>query len=108
MDQFTVLLHTSPRRNLRSIFAHGIQPHRAPGKLKVVWLTERRLAGWARSHVAKRHQVLPCEVAVLEVCLPVQLVRRARPGVFVCPRLIPASCITAASAAPGRWLRIVA
>ena len=75
--------HATPRRNLRSIFATGVRPDRAKGKLRAVWLHAPGRSAWARAHVARRHQVARGEVVVLVLRVPRAQLRRRGPGVWI-------------------------
>ena len=61
------LIHVTPRRNLQSIYALGIDPSFSLGQLRVCWFCSPRRRAWAVAHVADRHGISPAEVAVIRV-----------------------------------------
>ena len=50
-----ILFHATPKRNLDSIRKHGLDPKRATGKVKGVWLHTESRKPWAILHIIKRH-----------------------------------------------------
>ena len=63
----SILLHVTPRRNLPSIYALGIDPSFSLGQFRVCWFVSLRRWAWAVAHVADRHGISPAEVAVIRV-----------------------------------------
>ena len=64
------LYHTTPKSNLDSIRKNGLDPNRASGKIKGVWLHTSSKREWAVIHTANRHQIALDEVIVIEVEVP--------------------------------------
>jgi Mg2+ and Co2+ transporter CorA len=94
MERIT-LRHCTPAKNLRSIFASGIQHTLAHGKMKVVWLHQPRKTRWALAHVAARHSTAIKQLATIEVQMPRADVRRNRDGIYICARTVRPDEITA-------------
>jgi hypothetical protein len=88
------LLHSTPRRNLKSILTTGLQPGLARGKTKAVWLATPGKRQWAREHVSERHSTPEADVITLTVTLPREALRRFKRGVWTCPNLISPQSIT--------------
>jgi hypothetical protein len=82
------LLHVSPRRNLQSIYKHGVSPAFAAGARAECWFCSPSLRAWAIAHVAERHEVDPRDVVVVRVRVPVtRLTHRGR-GLWTCPEVV--------------------
>jgi hypothetical protein len=92
MSHSITLRHASPAYNLRSILASGLDPARALGKLRAVWLHSSSRSTWAVAHVADRHQAR--SVQVLSVRVPRSWLVRRKSGIWSCRRHIPARCIS--------------
>lgn len=84
-----ILYHATPKRNLESIRKDGLQPTRAAGRIKGIWLHTKSKQPWAILHTLKRHQLQSFdEVILLEVSIPrSQLTRRWR-GLWTCDSVI--------------------
>ena len=50
-----ILYHATPKRNLDGIRKHGLDPKRATGKVKGVWLHTESKQALAILHTIKRH-----------------------------------------------------
>ena len=55
-----ILYHATPKSNLKSIEANGLQPRRSTGKIKGVWLHTASRRHWAILHTMKRHRTESC------------------------------------------------
>ena len=99
--KLVLLAHATPLARLASIYRFGLNPAYSRGALPVVWLHSPGRSPWAAGHVAARHRVAPGSVCVLRVLVPRAWLRRNRRGVWVCPRVIPASCFV--SVRPGAF-----
>jgi hypothetical protein len=93
-----LLVHSTPARNVSSIFRRGLLPQLASGKLRVVWVCQRRLSRWSKSHVSRRHHVPAGQVAALLLQLPQDWLKKHGPGVFTCARVVPPSAIIGVNA----------
>jgi hypothetical protein len=82
--------HATPRRNLRSILAKGLDPAYSQGARAEVWLHTPGNSTWAVPHVAQRHEVPAESVTVLEWDVPRSWLTRRRGGIWTCDRLVPA------------------
>lgn len=65
-----ILYHATPKSNLESITANGLDPALAIGKIKGVWLHTKSKTPWAVLHTANRHSISTDDVVVLEVEVP--------------------------------------
>ena len=84
-----MVYHVTPSANLDSIDSQGIDPNWAESDYKRSWFVTASRLKWAVHHVCKRHDVLPCEVAVLMVQVPRELLTRYARGVYSCRVLVP-------------------
>ena len=75
-----ILYHATPKRNLDSIRKHGLDPKRAAGKVKGVWLHTESRKPWAILHTIKRHRLQSFDdVVILKCKIPrSKLTRRGR------------------------------
>ena len=82
------LLHVSPRRNLSSLYKHGVSPDFAQCLRAECWFCAPSLRAWAIAHVAERHGVAPADVVVLRVRVSRdQMVHRGK-GLWTCSRVV--------------------
>ena len=78
------LYHATPKSNLDSIRTAGLDPNRAKGQIKGIWLHTASKQAWAILHTMKRHGCGIDDVVLLEVNLPrTDLTRRWR-GLWTC------------------------
>ena len=84
-----ILRHSTPRKNLASIVAHGLLTSKSQGKLKAVWLCSPERTSWAVLHVAKRHGARVEGIVTLEISVPRSWLRRNRRGTWYCTKDIP-------------------
>jgi hypothetical protein len=89
--------HATPRHNLPSILATGLDPARALNRFcKAVWLHSPSRTAWAIAHVAARHGVDPSEVAIIDIRIPYRwLTGPRRRGLWTVSRIIPPARIIA-------------
>lgn len=76
--------HVTHAGNVGSIIEHGLEPDRARGKLKAVWLADSKRLHWAIAHVAAKHgsPMSALWVAVVH-CDPRDLKRFRWPGIYL-------------------------
>ena len=80
-----ILYHATPRRNLESILATGLQPNLASGKIKGVWLHTASKTPWAILHTIKRHRLNSFdEVVILKCKIPRSRLTRRWSGLWTC------------------------
>lgn len=60
-----ILYHATPKRNLASIQQNGLDPDRASGQIKGVWLHTTSKTAWAILHTIKRHGLQSFDDVVL-------------------------------------------
>ena len=87
------LYHTTPSRNLHSIFQRGLRLHNG-----VVWLHTKATTRWARVHLARHHKCEVDDMDTVTVSVRRDLLRRVGglvPGRFICFSNIPPSAIGA-------------
>jgi hypothetical protein len=92
VSHLITLRHATPAGNLRSILSTGLDPARAQGKLRAVWLHSPSRSTWAVAHVSDRHQAR--SVHVLSVRIPRSWLVRRRSGIWSCKRHIPARLVS--------------
>lgn len=76
------LYHATPRKFLQSIQAEGLQPRKAKGRIKGVWLHTASKRSWAVLHTMKRHRTN--DVVVLEVKVSRNHLTRRWRGLWSC------------------------
>ena len=76
------LYHATPKANLASITATGLDPNRSRGKEKAVWLHTRSRREWAILHTSTKHKCDVSEVAIIEVDVPRTKLRRRWRGLW--------------------------
>ena len=91
------LRHATPRKNLPSIWQHGLLCSKSQGGLPVVWVHAPSKSAWAALHTVKRHGGRVEGVVILEVEIPRSWLRRSRKGLRYCGRDI----------APDRFGRLI-
>ena len=79
------LYHATPKANLESIRATGLDPNRSTGKEAVVWLHTRSKTEWAIIHTTDRHKCEVSDVIVIEVSVPRSKLRRRWRGLWTTP-----------------------
>ena len=82
------LYHATPKSNLDSIRQHGLDPSRANGKVKGVWLHTQSKQSWAILHTMKRHACGIDDVVLLEVNLSRAALSRRWRGLWTCAEKI--------------------
>lgn len=88
------LYHVTPRKNLESILATGLEPRQAPGRVHcAVWLVAKNLLPWAIGHTVARHGVSQEDVVVLEVNVPRGWLVRHQRSFWRTHNLVPAARI---------------
>ena len=84
-----LLRHATLRRNLTSIWRHGLLCSKSQGRLPVVWLHAASKSAWAALHTIKRHGGRIEGVVIIEVEVPRSWLRRARKRLWYSSRDIP-------------------
>ena len=82
------LYHATPRRNLDSIKAIGLDPNRSQGKEKAVWLHTASRREWAILHTASRQNCDVSEVVIIAVDVPRSRLRRRWRGLWTTPEAL--------------------
>ena len=82
------LYHATPKANLESIKATGLDPNRSRGKEAVVWLHTLSRREWAILHTATKNKCEISEVAILEVNVPRTKLRRRWRGLWSTPETL--------------------
>ena len=80
------LYHATPRRNLESIKATGIDPSYSLGKIEAVWLHTESRRHWAILHTQKRHKT--DDIVVIEVEVKREDLTRRYPGLWSTPMVV--------------------
>lgn len=86
-----ILYHTTPRRNLPSIYRNGLRMNRG-----VIWLHDKKATAWAVKHLAKHHKVGAFRMVTFPVRVDPGVVVKAggKPsGKYLCFSDIPPECI---------------
>ena len=81
-----ILYHTTPKQNLWSIRAHGLDPGFARGKRKGIWLHTASKTHWAILHTMKRYRT--DEIVVLKVKVSRRVLTRRWRGLWTCHEII--------------------
>ena len=76
------LYHATPKKNLSSIQATGLDPNRSLGKETLVWLHTRSRTEWAILHTTARQKCDVSEVVIIEVDVPRSRLRRRWRGLW--------------------------
>lgn len=76
------LYHATPRKFLQSIMESGLDPNRAVGRIKGIWLHTASKRSWAILHTMKRHRTN--DVVVLEVRVSRRDLTRRWRGLWSC------------------------
>ena len=76
------LYHATLLSNLESITENGLDPTRATGRDKAVWLHTASRREWAILHVQKRHNCTLDEIVIITVQIPRGWIRRKRRGLW--------------------------
>lgn len=89
-----ILYHATPKNYWRSIRREGLDPERAQGKQRKVWLHSKSNQAWAALHCADRHGTDIADMVVLQVIVPRSWLTMApRRGRWTCSRLVERSRI---------------
>ena len=91
------LYHATPKSNLDSIFADGLDPAFSTGKAKVIWLHTKSRRHWAIAHVQKRHRCNLDEVVLIEVNVPRSRLQRRWRGLWTTTETLMEFTITEAA-----------
>lgn len=99
------LYHVTPRKNLESILASGVDPVFSQGARQVTWWVTRDRLPWAIAHCSIRHNCKVAELAVVSVYRPLKKGAKTRwSGVLVSPCNMRVDHHTVASSALERLL----
>lgn len=91
----TYRYHWTPRANLSSIAATGLDPQFAGKRKRVVWTAGESRILWACQHVAHTHQVSHDDLVLLRIRVDgLDGTRTSWPDVLVYGKRIPASRIS--------------
>ena len=82
------LYHATPKKNLASIQATGLDPNRSLGKETLVWLHTRSRTEWAILHTTQRQKCEVSEVSIIEVEVPRSRLRRRWRGLWTTPETL--------------------
>ena len=82
------LYHATPKSNIDSIRTAGLDPNRAKGQIKGVWLHTQSKQSWAILHTMTRHEVGIDDVVLLEVETPRSNLTRRWRGLWTCAEKI--------------------
>ena len=83
-----ILYHATLKSNLESIRENGLDPDRATGKEKLVWLHTKSRREWAVLHTANRYNVSIDEIVIIQVNVPRSQLRRRWRGLWSTPNPI--------------------
>ena len=76
------LYHATPKRNIDSIKAVGLDPNRSRGAKKEVWLHTASRREWAILHTVARHKCEVSEIVIIAVDVPRSKLRRRWRGLW--------------------------
>ena len=80
------LYHATPRRNLDSIKATGIDPKYSTGKIVAVWMHTKGRREWAILHTQRWHD--ETDIVVIEIEVPRAKLRRRGKGLWSCSDIV--------------------
>lgn len=84
-----ILYHATPKRNLEQIEKQGLDPNRATGEIKGVWLHTQSKTAWAILHTIKRHGLQSFDdVVILKCNVPRRYLTRRWRGLWTTDRLV--------------------
>lgn len=83
------LYHATPRQNLWSIKAEGLNPAFTTGKRQAIWLHTESKMEWAILHTAKRKSVNYDDVIIIAVDIPRRKLTRRWRGLWTIDQTIP-------------------
>ena len=76
------LYHATPKRNINSIHATGLDPNRSRGAKNEVWLHTASRREWAILHVSNKHKCDVTDVLIIAVDVPRTQIRRRWRGIW--------------------------
>lgn len=82
------LFHATPRPNVPSIRAGGLDPAKSKGARPVVWLATWGRINWLLKHISKHQGCEPSDLALLTVNVPRNQLTRRRRGVYTTERTV--------------------
>ena len=91
------LYHATPKRNLDSIKAQGLDPNRSQGKEKLIWLHTASRRPWAILHTINRHKCELSEIAIIEINVPRSKIRRRWRGIWTTATVTELKSVATAS-----------
>ena len=97
------VLHTTLIPNVTPILDKGVRVACSRSPLRRVWFHLRSLRGWARKHVAERHDASPGEVVHMEFEIPWHWLHRHSRGVYWCDRDVPPAHCVGVEFRPDQW-----
>ena len=80
------LYHATPRRNIESIKANGLDPKHSTGKIIAVWMHTKSRCEWTILHTQRRHG--DTDIVVIEVEVPRDQLTRRGKGLWSCPGIV--------------------
>lgn len=80
------LYHATPRSNIESIKATGIDPSYSQGKIIAVWMHTKSRREWAILHTQRRHKT--DDIIVIEIEVPRDKLTRRGKGLWSCPEIV--------------------
>ena len=82
------LYHATLKSKLDSIFAEGLDPRCATGKMKVTWLHTKSKRHWAIAHAQKRHKCNLDDVVLLQMSIPRSQLQKRWRGIWTTDTII--------------------
>ena len=82
------LYHATPKANLQSIKANGLDPNHSRGKEKVIWLHTASRREWAILHTARKKRVGFDEIVIIAVDVPRMKLKRRWRGLWTTPETL--------------------
>ena len=80
------LYHATPKRNIESIKANGIDPVYSLGKIEAVWMLTKSRRHWAILHTQKRHG--DEDIVVIEIEANRKDLTRRGKGLWSTPKIV--------------------
>lgn len=84
-----ILYHLTPAKNVSAVLKYGLDPRKAKGKIKGVWLATLPESYAIAEHIATHQSCELNDLVRLEVLVDAPGLRRFRKGVYISYRFLP-------------------
>lgn len=84
-----ILYHLTPAKNVSAVLKYGLDPRKATGKIKGVWLATLPESYAMEQHIATHQSCELKDLVRLEVLVDTPGLRRFREGIYISYRFLP-------------------